>query len=193
MTTPPPPPWLDRLRVELDEEFQGRPAVAALATADAEGAPSVRLVVVRRLDPDTGAAVIATDARSDKAAHLRNRPEAEISFWLPGPRVQYRLRGTVRIEKDLGPPVAAANRTELWLSLSDAARALFAWPAPGLPRTKGPGAFPDRVPSSAAIPDTFLALSLRPDRVERLDLRPHPHQRTRWRIEIGWVLEELNP
>jgi pyridoxamine 5'-phosphate oxidase len=143
---------------------------------------------VRHLDPTTGAATIATDARSDKAAHLRSNPCAELSFWLPGLRVQYRLRGAIDVNE-----ADEAARRDLWASLSDAARALFAWPSPGQPRIDAPDAYPGGLPASAPIPDAFLPLILRPDRVERLDLRPHPHQRTRWRLATGWVPEELNP
>lgn len=68
------------------------PEAAALATATPEGSPSVRLVLVRRLD-ERGACFF-TNYESRKAAELEANPRAALAFhWGPPLQRQVRLEG----------------------------------------------------------------------------------------------------
>jgi pyridoxamine 5'-phosphate oxidase len=180
-------PWLDDLQAALEAEFGPGPRPAALATVDRDGRPHARFVICRRIGPD-GTFWVASDARSAKAEHLRHQPYAELVFWLAARREQYRVAGPVQRRAAADDP----DRLALWRELSDAGRALFAWPTPGLPRHPDPAAFPAAIPSEAAPPASFEALVLRPTAVEHLALNPHPHHRRRWRAETGWAEEGLN-
>jgi PPOX class probable FMN-dependent enzyme len=183
------PPWLPRLINALDLEYARRPRIAALATVDPDGHPTVRHVVCRRIGDD-GAAVIVSDARSQKNRHLRALPFAELAFWLPTRREQFRLAGRVRlITAADGDPV----RETTWRELSDESRALFTWPAPGQPRPDCDDQFAPKIAADFPIPDSFELILLSPDHVEHLALTEHPHRRTRWRAETAWEPESINP
>lgn len=180
-------PLLALIETALVAEFGPKARVAALATADPAGGPHVRHVVVRRLD--AAGLWITADTRSAKAEHLRDRPRAELAFWLPSVREQFRLAGPVHVVADRH----SADGETIWREMPDASRALFFWPGPGSPRERDASRFPAAVPSDTPIPETFLLLCLAPDVVERLELSPHPHRRSRWRRDRAWDGEELNP
>jgi pyridoxamine 5'-phosphate oxidase len=183
-----PLPWLPSLHAALDAEFGGKPRIAALATADPEGNPHIRHVVVRRVEPD-GSLWVASDARSGKNDHLRARPQAEFAFWLPAIREQYRLAGPIDI---LGPCAHDTRRIDLWILMSDAARGLFSWPPPGTPRDED-SLYVETLSPHSAPPDNFELLVLHPTRVEHLDLNPHPHRRRCWQRHDDWAEHLLNP
>ncbi len=175
--------WVGLLQAALTAEFHTGPMIASLATVDGHHRPRARSMVIRRIEAD-GSLWFCTDGRSDKAGEVRESPFAEVVFWLPSLREQFRVAGSVGRATDL-------ERTELWGELSDAARALFAWPAPGRPRADEP--FPKGLPREAPIPDNFEAMLVRPDRVDHLDLTGHPHRRTRWEGPPSWEAREINP
>ena len=179
--------WVRLLRDALDDEYgRDRPRIATLATVDERGRPRARSVVCRKLTDD-GATWYVSDGRSEKNAHVRANPSAEIVFWLSGRREQFRILGTMTI-------VDGPDRAMLWRELSDAARALFAWPPPGRPRVLDPAAFPERVGADVPPPATFELIVLEPQEVERLVLTTHPHNRRRWwRTDQGWRDAALNP
>lgn len=187
-----PPPWLPELRSALDAEFADRPRVAALATVDEDGRPRVRSVVCRRVEAH-GDLWLCSDARSAKNAQLKHNPAAELAFWLPSRREQYRVSGSVAVLSARSPD---PRRAALWAGLADPARALFAWPEPGQPLDSDPNAFTAALPADAPLPASFEVLILTPEVVEHLDLNPHPHHRRRWRWQpaSGWGhAEPLNP
>ena len=180
--------WLDELRAAMEaEKLTGR-LIGTLATVDAGGLPRARSVVCRRVD-EKGAVWVASDARSGKNEQLRQNPHAELVVWLPTPRLQFRVQGEIRL---LDAKAGGDERAKLWRELSDTARALFFWPAPGAPRAEG-DAFPPTVPADRAAPDTFEVLVLSPDQVDRLDLKPQPHVRRRWRRRDDWRGVDVNP
>ncbi len=185
-------PWLPELRAALDAEYASRPYVVALATVDENGRPRVRSVVCRRAQPD-GTLWVCSDARSGKNTQLRRNPHTELVFWLPGRREQFRVAGWVEI---VSAETDDPRRGELWGELSDAARALFAWPEPGAPRHPDPAAFPEAIDAGGPIPDTFDLLVIAPEEVEHLDLKVHPHRRRRWRRRtVGgrrWLIHETH-
>ncbi len=181
--------WILDLRRALDAEYGDRPRIATLATVDRDGRPHGRSIVCRHIE-DSGALWIATDARSAKNGQVRHEPSAELVFWLPTRREQFRVHGVVEIlvSTDDDP-----RRSILWRMLSDATRAMFFWPPPGRPLEPNPSDFPQAVPAEVEPPDDFEVLIVDPLRVEHLDLKPNPHARRRWRAERDWEEELLNP
>ena len=82
--------WIDAaITANLPE-----PLAAALATADAGGAPSVRMVLIRGIGPD--GIRFYTNHESRKGRDLAANPRAAISTWWPGLERQVRCSGPVR-------------------------------------------------------------------------------------------------
>ena len=183
--------WIGELQSALAREFgDGKPHVATLATVDRGGSPRARTVVCRRV-ADEGTLYVASDARSEKNEHVKANPQAEVVFWLHTLREQYRVLGSARVG---GPTPNDQVRAELWRAMSDAARALFLWPSPGVRRVESAEAFPQAVPADAAVPSNFELIVVRPRRVEHLQLSVHPHRRRRWMLAGKWsAAAELNP
>lgn len=100
------------------------PHAMTLATADAVGVPSARVVILK--DVRDGGWEFATDARSRKAADVAGNPYGAANFyWQPQAR-QVRLRGPVLA---LGPQASAAD----FLARSPASRAAALAVRPGEP------------------------------------------------------------
>ena len=183
--TNPSPSWLATFTSALDAEYQTRPRIAALATVDSHNRPHVRHVILRRITPD-GRLLITSDSRSEKNQHLRRNPHAELALYLPNLRLQFRISGDVEFLSDSNAVL------DLWRELTDASRALFFWPTPGSPRDPRAD-FPLTVASDGPPPVSFDVLALIPSKIDHLDLNPTPHRRLRYRLETGWVAEEINP
>jgi pyridoxamine 5'-phosphate oxidase len=71
------------------------PTAMALATADAEGSPAVRMVLLKHAD-ELGF-VFYTNLQSPKAADLLANPEAELCFYWNPPGRQVRIHGTITL------------------------------------------------------------------------------------------------
>ena len=178
--------WMQELALLAEAEYHARRVVAALATVDSAGHPHARTVIVRRLDAATPALWITSDARSNKIAQLQACPVAELVFWMPHERLQFRLRGPVEIMRD-GPV-----RQEIWEDLNDAGRAMFSWPPSGQPRREQ-DFFAQSVAAKTPPPESFVLLVLRPSEAESVELNEFPHRRRRWRKESEWRVEMINP
>jgi pyridoxamine 5'-phosphate oxidase len=100
------------------------PHAVTVATADADGRPSARVVVLH--DVRDGAWLFATDARSRKATDLAANPRAALSFYWREQARQVRLAGPVR---SLGAEASAAD----FLARSPASRAAGLATRPGEP------------------------------------------------------------
>ncbi|CAL9532457.1 pyridoxal 5'-phosphate synthase [Streptomyces sp. Tu 3180] len=74
---------------------QCEPHTVSLATADAEGLPDVRIVILHGADADGWS--FATHAHSRKGGHLAARPYAALAFYWPVLGRQVRLRGPVGV------------------------------------------------------------------------------------------------
>jgi len=182
--------WIGELQAALGREYGDKPQLATLATVDRSGAPRARTVVCRRV-ADDGNVLIVSDSRSEKNDQLKSSPQAEVVFWLPTLREQFRVLGTTRITGSSPPdPI----RLDVWREMSAAARALFTWPAPGARKVDPPEAFRLEVDPAAPPPANFELITLRPRRVEHLQLSVHPHRRRRWMLAGKWsAAAELNP
>lgn len=182
--------WIAELQSALDREFGDKPPLAALASVDRSGAPRARMVVCRRITDD-GNVLIVSDSRSEKNDQLKTNLQAEVVFWLPTLREQFRVLGSTRIT-GASPPDPV--RQEIWERMSSAARALFFWPAPGARKIDPPEAYRLESPPDVQPPANFELITVRPRRVEHLQLTVHPHRRRRWMLAGKWsAAAELNP
>lgn len=184
--------WVDELRAALDREQSNAagaiPRVATLATVDRSGAPHARGVICRRIEPD-GQLLFASDARSDKNLHVRGEPRVEVVFWLPSVQTQFRAAGEMRVTS-VGQDEPL--RRALWRELTDASRALFLWPTPGI-AVAADEVYPRAVSPDVLPPATFEVLTLKPAQVERLNVATFPHRRRRWRADSNWSGVDVNP
>jgi PPOX class probable FMN-dependent enzyme len=187
------PPWSALLDAAV-RSGAAQPAApyAQLATLRPDGRPANRTVVVRGLLEPGSRPLVTTDARSAKAGQLAARPWAELCWFFPETREQFRLLGRVTlIGPDAADPDLAAARARTWEALSEPSRRSFAWPPPGAPRA-APSAFETRTPTDP--PAWFTILVLDPEQVDHLDLKTDPHARTVFRREGGgWTAEPVNP
>jgi len=83
----------DRWLGEAEQAEPNDPNAAALATATAGGAPSVRMVLVKRTMPDRFC--FFTNAESRKGRELRENPRAALCFHWKSLRRQVRVEGAV--------------------------------------------------------------------------------------------------
>lgn len=90
---------------QAEAEGSSLPIAMALATADATGQPSVRMVLLRGVD--TRGFVFYTHRGSRKGRELEARPRAALCFWWPILEVQVRIEGEVE-------PVSDAEADAYW-------------------------------------------------------------------------------
>jgi PPOX class probable FMN-dependent enzyme len=155
--------------------------LASLAT---DGQPANRTVVFRGFSEDDQRLQVATDARSEKVAQLAAVVAVEICWYFTRSREQFRIRGEAVLHAE-GPA-----RHRLWSSLSEAARAQFFWPDPGLPLGEGDEA----TQAGDGPPDSFVLLEIAPFRVDHLQLGADPQQRFLSELRDGrWESQPVNP
>jgi PPOX class probable FMN-dependent enzyme len=172
--------WFEIFHEAVTLEWPAQPIIAAMATSNAQGIPSVRNVVCRIQGEQRF--FITTDSRSQKSKHIQTSPQIELAFWLPRRREQFRIIAIAELWPDPQP---------IWDDLSDQTRASFYWPAPGQPLQADN--FPTKPSPGRKPPPHFQVLFLGPQQVDHLELTPQPHRRRRWSSATGWKLENLNP
>jgi PPOX class probable FMN-dependent enzyme len=166
-----------------------------LATVRPDGKPANRTVVFRGFLTDTNQLKFVTDARSEKPQQIRHFPWAEVCWYFPNTREQFRIAGMLQLvtntESDITLQVA---RQTVWKELSDSARVQFAWAHPGQLRAEA-SAFSPPIPDSIEPLPHFCLLLLDPTQVDHLELRGDPQNRYRYiqNDRNEWVSEEINP
>ena len=92
-----PDPWVQMQRWLQEAEGAGNfdPTAMALATADGNGAPSVRYVLLKHFDAQ--GICWYTDSRSEKGEELAVNPYAAAAFYWPELDRQLRLQGPVSL------------------------------------------------------------------------------------------------
>lgn len=94
--------WLD----EAADAGAPSPTAVTLATVDADGRPSARVVSLKRLDPE--GLVFTTALWTRKAAELRANPQVALVFHWPGLGRQARIEGRAEIaERELAEQLFA--------------------------------------------------------------------------------------
>jgi pyridoxamine 5'-phosphate oxidase len=167
-----------------------------LATLQANGRPANRTLVFRGFLEDTNQLKLITDNRSAKADQIQQQPWAEICWYFPNTREQFRITGCLTlISSDDFHEVLQPARIAMWQELSDAARLQFAWPYPGKPRVESPEAFAPSAPDPVQPVPNFCLLLLDPVQVDHLELRGEPQNRWLYcrNDQQEWSSEAINP
>jgi pyridoxamine 5'-phosphate oxidase len=166
-----------------------------LATVRANGRPANRTVVFRGFLPDCNAISIITDQRSQKIGQIEQNGWAEICWYFPKTREQFRFAGLLHIV-DASHPTESWQKAfhDTWQKLSESARAQFYGAAPGQLR-ESELIEPESEVAPDAIPESFRLLVFEPADLDYLDLRTHPHNHYHyWQDEAGqWQREWLTP
>src|SRR5689334_20361335 len=84
--------WFDLAR---ERNAQPNPNAMVLATADAFGSPSARVVLCKHIVPDPGYIVFFTNYQSHKGIELEARPRAAVVFHWDALKRQVRMEGPV--------------------------------------------------------------------------------------------------
>lgn len=142
----------------------------SLATLGQDGAPRLRVLVLRGFDADGRSLRLHTDSRADKAAELRADPRAAVLLYDPARRVQLRIEGLVSMHTD------DATADAGWAASRAMSRMTYAGAAPGEAVPAPPPAPQD---ATSGRPH-FAVLQLRFDRLEWLWLAAAGHQRARF-------------
>jgi pyridoxamine 5'-phosphate oxidase len=183
---------------------------AQLATVSVEGRPANRTIVFRGFSEDksaedksaelTAAELTAaknslkfiSDQRSEKVPQLQQNPWAELCWYFPKTREQFRILGQVQIVDAQTADRRQADRHHTWHNLSDAARSQFAWPNPGSDRVTA--GFETAPPDPLTPLPDFCLLLLDPVQVDHLELRGAPQNRYLYTLAEGkWSVREVNP
>ena len=181
--------WMQRA---LDARV-AEPTAMALATADAEGRPSVRMVLLKGFDEQ--GFVFYTNLESRKARELGANPHAALClFWQPL-ELQVRIEGAVQ-------PVTDAEADEYYASRARGSR-IGAWASAQSRPLPSYAELMDRVQEYEARftgddiprPPHWSGFRLVPSRIEFWQGRPSRlHERERFdRGDDGWRVQNLYP
>jgi pyridoxamine 5'-phosphate oxidase len=181
--------WLGEIEVLMPVDATSM----TLATADATGMPSARIVLLKHFDAD--GFCWYTDYRSHKGQDLAQNPQAELMFYWPQLERQVRICGTVERLPDASAQVYFAERP-LGSRLSAAAshqsavvdsRATLEQRVEVLRQRHADGQVPK--------PEQWGGYRLRPLAFEFWQGRENRlHDRMRYRLQdTTWVIERLQP
>ncbi len=167
-----------------------------LATLQANGRPANRTLVFRGFLEDTNQLKFITDNRSAKTDQIQQQPWAEVCWYFPNTREQFRITGCLTlVSGDDSDHNLQPARIAMWQELSDAARLQFAWPHPGKLRVENPEAFAPPAPEPVQPVPNFCLLLLDPVQVDHLELRGEPQNR--WLYyrddQQEWSSQAINP
>ncbi len=164
-----------------------------LATVRPTGKPANRTIVFRGFLDHTNQLKFVSDDRSEKPEQIEYCPWAEVCWYFPTTREQFRIAGKLSLIDHTNPDESLQKaRQLLWQELSDSARTQFAWAHPGQPRSPLE-TFSPPAPSQTDPLDQFCLLLLNPTAVDHLELRGEPQNRHRYHLEETWTVEEVNP
>ncbi len=174
--------------------------LCVVSTVTAGGEPSARVLVVRELDLDTGAADpslgVFVNASSPKVDEFSRSSSVAVLIYLPSVMVQYRLRCTLDA---IDPTIVR----EAWQMRPETPKRMD-WVYETHPQSSeiaSRDALIDAVASKSQAerlfaPDSAVGYLLQPIELERLDLSrgDEPHDRRRYSVREGnWVEAVLVP
>lgn len=165
-----------------------------MATVRPDGKPANRTLVFRGFLNETDQLQFVTDDRSEKPQQIAYSPWAEVCWYFPNTREQFRIAGAVRLIDRANPDeVLQKARQQAWRDMSDSARSQFAWAHPGQPRAAAE-TFSPPMPSQTEPLPQFCLLLLDPIVVDHLELRGDPQNRHQYCFNEGnWTVEAVNP
>jgi pyridoxamine 5'-phosphate oxidase len=166
-----------------------------LATIRENGLPANRTVVFRGFLENSNQLKFITDIRSEKAEQIQQKSSAEVCWYFPNTREQFRISGELILVSANSHPHLQPARIKMWQELSDAARLQFVWPESGQARVKDPQAFAPPAPDSTQPVETFCLLLLDPIQVDHLELRGEPQNRWVYHLQQNqeWSTQAINP
>ena len=187
MTEVETPVWLQHLKRAIrGNRRDAHNRYVQFATLGLDGKPRVRMVVFRGFSSPETSFFIITDARSEKVKELENCPDVEMSWYFTHTREQFRVQCST-VTHSHGADVEL-HRDALWKGLSDAAKAQFFWPEPGLPSGDG-----QSLEITAHPPETFVVIECCPQRVDHLVLAKTQRRTLSDLTASGWTEVSINP
>ncbi len=178
----PLPPWYDDLPGSLAEAWALLVRGVAdrrhpfhtlqVATIGLDGAPTVRTVVLRGVEPARRVVRFHTDRRSRKARELAADPRIALHAYHPAAKIQLRLSGRAALHRD--DPVAAAA----WAATRPFSRACYRVALPPGTVAESPyAALAEAGAGDEAGREAFLAVTVSVERLEFLFLAARGHRR----------------
>lgn len=137
------------------------------------------------------------DIRSTKALNLLAgaSPWAEVCWYFPTTREQFRLSGTLSLVTAAGDDTSHSKaRQQVWQQMSDSGRIQFDWGTPGADRSADPAAFHPPQPDPQQPSPNFCLLLLAIVAVVHLELRGEPQNCYSYElIDSEWQMRSINP
>jgi pyridoxamine 5'-phosphate oxidase len=181
--------WLEQAMTVDPKEF----TAMTLATADREGRPSARVVLLKGVD-ERGF-VFYTHYDSDKGRELRENPRAALVFYWPAQDRQVRVEGTV--EK------TSRAESEAYFASRPLGSRVGAWASPQSRRISGREELErkvreagERFGEDVPLPPDWGGFRVHPEAIEFWQGRPSRlHDRLRYSLdgEGHWRIERLAP
>lgn len=190
------PPWRSLITRALHKNRSlAYSRYVQLATVRENGLPANRTVVFRGFLDNSNQLKFITDIRSEKAEQIAKQPAAEICWYFPNTREQFRITGKLTLLTANSHPNLQPARIKMWQELSDAARLQFVWPDSGKARVTTPEAFTPPAPDIIQPVENFCLLLLEPTKVDHLELRGEPQNRWVYYYNENqeWLTEAINP
>ncbi len=190
------PPWRSLITRALHKNRSlAYSRYVQLATVRENGFPANRTVVFRGFLDDTNQLKFITNIRSEKAEQIAKQPAAEICWYFPNTREQFRITGKLTLVTANSHLNLQPARIKMWQELSDAARLQFVWPDSGKARVTTPEAFTPPAPDTIQPVENFCLLLLEPTKVDHLELRGEPQNRWVYCYNENqeWLTEAINP
>ena len=186
-------PWRSLLARNIHlHRSQPESRYVQLATVTPRNTPANRTVVFRGFTDEYNCLKFITDIRSQKVLDIRHNPNAEVCWYFPKTREQFRITGNISlIEKS--DITHKKLREDTWRELSDNARTQFLWATPSNPITNSEAIVLD--PPDPLVPvENFGLLLLEPHRVDWLKLRGNPQSRILYTYQDQtWLTVAINP
>ncbi|OLC26410.1 MAG: pyridoxamine 5'-phosphate oxidase [Actinobacteria bacterium 13_1_20CM_2_65_11] len=177
---------------EAEHKGSLQPDAIALATADARGAPSVRMVLFKGLD---GRFIFFTNYDSRKGRDLAANNRAALVFYWPATRHQVRVSGRVaKLPRAASTAYFRSRPRGAQLSALASRQSRVVGSRAELERAVAE--LDKRYPETVPLPPDWGGYALRPEWIEFWENRPDRlHDRIRYvrRRQRGWRLERLAP
>jgi pyridoxamine 5'-phosphate oxidase len=161
---------------------RARAHTPVVATIDANGCPSQRTLILRQMDIENRRLRFHTDTRSAKVAPLIGSSAASVLVYDPEAKIQLRLRGMARIQRDGAAADDAWEQSTLF-----ARRCYMAEVPPGqvspIPTSGLPTEIEGKQPPSEEVAlarPNFALLLFEFDHLEWLYLASQGHRRAQW-------------